>query len=305
MLPNFLIIGAQKSATTWLATCLGEHPDVFMYIDETKEIYFFNTLFDKGLAWYESHFENWSGEAAVGEATPGYISHPLAPKRIRDTLGEIKLIASLRHPVDRAYSAFWHMLRRGRLPLNTDFCALFRQGDQFEIRSRGYYAAQLNRYLEYFPRQKLLILLFEEIFNDSQQTLVDCFKFLEVDPRFEPGNLKANINRGRKDISALNSQARLLQGTLWLAARSAMKIGLFPQRLRKPVINTGRSLFHKVAFEWGPKQKQFERLDENIRQELLIDYMPDIRQLEDLLGRDLSIWYQPVSSKGTSPVLGR
>lgn len=73
MLPNFLIIGAHKAATSWLARCLGEHPDVFM--SERKELYFF-THIEKGLDWYKAHFNTWSGEAAVGEATPGYIVNP-------------------------------------------------------------------------------------------------------------------------------------------------------------------------------------------------------------------------------------
>lgn len=297
MLPNFLIIGAQKSATTWLASCLGEHPDVFMYLGQAnKEVHFFSFRFDQGVDWYQTHFENWSGQTVIGEATPGYISHPLAPRRIRETLGEVKLLASLRHPVERAYSAFWHMLRRGRLPLDTDFYTFFRESDQFQIRSRGRYAAQLSRYLEYFPGENLLVLLYEELFKDSRQTLSHCFEFLEVDSRFEPAVLTTPVNRGRQDIGAFNNQAWLLRGTVWLAARRVMNMGLFPQKLRQPLIRTARSLFQKLAIEWGPRQKQFERLDDNIRQELLAYYMPDIRQLEDLLDRDLSIWYQPLRS---------
>jgi hypothetical protein len=211
-------------------------------------------------------------------------------------LGEVKLIASLRHPVDRAYSAFWHMLRRGRLPYDADFYTLFRESDPFEIRSRGYYAALLSRYLDYFPKKQFLILLFEEIFKDTRQTLSNCFMFLQVDPQFVPTALTSRVNQGGKDIGAFNGQARLLRGTVGVAIRGAMVMGLFPEKLQKPLISAGRHFFQKVASEWGPKQKQFERLDENIRQELLADYyMADIRQLEDILDKDLSIWTQPVS----------
>lgn len=294
MLPNFLIIGAQKSATTWLATCLGEHPDVYMA--NAKEIYFFNVLFDRGLEWYQTHFENWSGETIIGEATPGYISHPHAPERIQATLGEVKLMASLRHPVDRAYSAFWHMLRRGRFPLDTDFYTLFRHRDQFEIRSRGYYATQLSRYLEYFPKESLFVLLYEEIFKDSRQTMIDCFEFLEVDSQFEPNILATKLNKGSTDISVFNSQARWLRGKVRQAVLRTINMGLSLRRLQEPLFRSGRYLFDKLASQWGSKQKQFEPLDDNIRQEFLADYMPDIKQLEDLLDRDLSIWYQSLSS---------
>jgi hypothetical protein len=287
MLPNFLIIGTQKAATTWLAACLGEHPDVF--IAKKKEIYFFNVHFDRGLDWYEAYFSDWSGQIAIGEATPGYISHPDAPERIRATLGNVKLIASLRHPVDRAYSAFWHYLRAGRIPPDADFCTFFRQNDQFEIRSRGYYFAQLSRYFEYFPRENLLVLIYKEIFQDSQQAITNCLKFLEMDLQFEPSALTVKVNRGGRDIGIFHGQALALRPTLLRAAN----MHLLPRPLRKLLFAVGRRAFAKLAFEGGAKKRHFERLGDDLRRELLSDYMPDIRRLEGLLDRDLSIWYEP------------
>ena len=290
MLPNFLIVGAQKAATTWLSTCLGEHPDVF--IPKEEEIYFFNHEFDKGLEWYESHFDAWDGQAAVGEATPGYISHPDAPGRIRFVLGDVKLIASLRHPVDRAYSAFWHHVRNGRISPKADFYTLFRQNGPLEIRSRGYYFAQLCHYLKHFPNENLLVLIYEEIFGNNQQAIVNCFEFLGVDSRFEPGTLNVQVNKGGKDIGVFHSQARTLRERLLRIADTS----LLPRNLVGPLFTVGRRAFKKLAFEWGPKKKHFERLETNLCQELVGDYMPDIRQLEDLLGRDLGIWYETSST---------
>jgi hypothetical protein len=291
MLPNFLIVGAQKAATTWLATCLREHPGVF--IPQHEEIYYFNTQFDRGLEWYESHFSDWSGQAAVGEATPGYLSNPDAPGRIRATLGDVKLIANVRHPVDRAYSAFWHHLRNGQIPPDADFRTLFRQDDQLGIRSRGFYSVQLNRYLEHFAPENLLVLIYEEIFRDGQQTINNCLKYLAVDPQFEPQALDARVNRGGRDISAFHSQARRLRGASGSALRRLTDTRLFPRALREPLFALGRRAFEKLAFEGRAKKRHFERLDAGLRQELLGDYRADITQLEDLLGRDLSIWYEP------------
>ena len=72
MLPNLLIIGAQKCGTTWLARMLGQHPDVFM---AEEEIHFFDRAhnFARGTAWYESHFAAAAGQSAVGEKTPDYL----------------------------------------------------------------------------------------------------------------------------------------------------------------------------------------------------------------------------------------
>jgi len=105
MLPNFIIIGAAKAASTWLSDCMGEHPDVFMA--EIKEVRYFSVAYDRGLDWYKTHFADWNGEKAVGEANPGYLGDDHAPARIKETLGDVPLILSMRHPVDRAYSAYW------------------------------------------------------------------------------------------------------------------------------------------------------------------------------------------------------
>jgi hypothetical protein len=285
MLPNFLIIGTQKAATSWLARCLGEHPDVFMV--GIKEIHFFNHRFERGLAWYESHFSDWAGQSVIGEATPGYINHPDAPGRIKATLGEeVKLIASLRHPVHRAYSAFWHYVRGGRISANADFRTVFQQSDQVGLRSRGDYFTHLSRYLEYFPRKNLLILIYEEIKRDALKAVSDCLEFLGVDSQFVPSTLNSRVNKGT-DPRLFHSQAMALRRTV------AAKTDLLPRGLREPFRAVGRHAFEHLILKRLPKQNSYVPLDENLRQELLSEFMPGIIQLEGLLGRDLSIWYGP------------
>lgn len=276
MLPNFLIIGVQKGATTWLANNLGEHPDVF--IVEQKEIHFFHSRFEKGLAWYESHFNDWAGQTSVGEATPGYIYYPDVPAKIQATLGnEIKLIASLRHPVDRAYSAFWMFLSRGIIPADADFRALFCQ-DVHGFKNRGYYFAQLSRYFEYFPCENFLILIYEKMKQDNNKALEQCWEFLGVDSQFVPNALNTTANK-RIDMSIFHYQ-------IWGSHR-AMK-ELLPRNVGKPLASLGRHVFN-----WLPKKKGYEPLAEELRQELFNDFMSDVKRLEDLLDRDLSIWYAP------------
>lgn len=285
MLPNFLIIGTQKAATSWLATCLSEHPDIFM-VDE-KEIHFFNHKFENGTDWYEAHFANWAGEMLVGEATPGYINYPQAPERIQATLGEdVKLIASLRHPVDRAYSAFAQYVRRGAIPAHTDFRHFFQQDEQFGLRSRGYYFANLSRYLEFFPRENMLVLIYEEMKKNNHQTIQACFNFLGVNSQFIPTSLKVKVNQG--------SHQRLFHShAIRLRRYVAAKTNLLPANLRESALGFGRRVYQKFILEQLPKQKRYQPLNEQVRQELLQDFMPDINQLEELLDRDLSFWYAP------------
>jgi len=275
MLPNFLIIGAQKSGTSWLAECLREHHDV--YITEKKEIYYFSKYYDKNLEWYESYFHRWSGQAAVGEATPGYICHPHAPSRIRAALGSVKLIASLRHPVDRAYSAFWHHLNRGRIPINADFRTCFQQDNYFGLYSRVNYFTQLQSYLQYFPQENLLVLIYEEMSNDPQHAIANCFEFLGVNTQFVPSQVETRVNKTRGISKVPN---RLLA---FERARS-----LLPRQLRWHLAAIRNQIYEKL-----PQKRQYVPLSEALRQELLSVYMSEIQQLEHLLKRDLLLWYQP------------
>ena len=284
MLPNFLIIGTQKAATTWLARCLGEHPDVFM--SEPKELYFFTHL-EKGLNWYKAHFNECSGEAAVGEASPGYIIHPEVPERIKAILGnDVKIIVSLRHPVDRAYSAFGHFRREGTVPAGADFRSLFLQ-DDLKLRSRGYYYTDLKHYLTLFNRKQVLVLIYDEVNADNHKAMIDCFRFLEVDPQFVPKSLNARVNKGA-DQRIFHSQMDALRRQV------AAKTKLLAPSLREPALKVGRRIYHNLILGLLPTQTRYEPLSPELRHELLQDFMPDIRQLESLLDRDLSIWYAPI-----------
>jgi hypothetical protein len=274
MLPNYLIIGTQKGATTWLASCLDQHPDVFMA--DGKELHFFCHHYAEGLAWYESHFDDWSDETAGGEASPGYLFRPEAPDRIWETLGDqIKLVASLRHPIDRAYSAFWMFLSRGHMPADSDFGQFFRE-NRFGMRSRGMYANQVRRYQERFPRENLLFLIYDDIRKDNQRALSDCLEFLGVDPDFVPSvpDSKANI---RTDISVFHHQ-------VWGLRRMMKRL---PKAVERPLASAGRRIFEQL-----PRKKPYKKLPKELRQELVQDFVDDIKALEELLDRDLSIWYE-------------
>ena len=127
-MPTFLIIGAGKSGTTSLYYYLKQHPQVYM--SPVKEAHFFDQ--DEGekpdfrgpgrsspppitsIEDYRALFRGVTDETAVGEATPSYIYIPGAPGRIRRRIPDAKLIAGLRNPTDRAYSAFLHTVRSGR-----------------------------------------------------------------------------------------------------------------------------------------------------------------------------------------------
>ena len=287
VLPNFLIIGAEKAATTWLARCLAEHPSVF--VPPEKEIFFFSSRFSRGRGWYASHFRDWSGEPRVGEATPVYLGHPDAPERIRATLGEIDLIVSLRHPVDRAYSAYWHNLRQGRLSPGSDFTRCL-EADALEIRSRGEYLPHLLRYLRLFPRERLLVLLYDDIQDEPAQALRRCLEFLHVDPDFRPSTLDMRLNEGGADLTAATGPVRRLRSALRSGFLWARRRNLIPRDLERRLV-AGADQAARRAAALAPRTRQYESLAPTLRAELLDRYYwVEIDRLEELLGVDLSPW---------------
>src|SRR5215469_2459465 len=157
-LPTFVIIGAQKSATRWLRANLGKHPQIFT---APKELHFWNapTYDESDLDPYRSQFTGWRGEPIVGESTPGYMIWRHNPADVADRMGkaipDVRLIAILRNPIDRANSAMLHHVRRGRIAPGYRLLDIVRarepaENDWFCLVSGGWYAASLEPYLDRF-----------------------------------------------------------------------------------------------------------------------------------------------------------
>ncbi len=173
-LPSFLIIGAQKSATRWLRYNLGLHPDIY---SADTEIQFFNDgkrFNELGPDWYRAQFAEWGGVQFCGEATPGYMFWRHRPvvvsERIQSVVPDVRLMAILRNPVDRAQSAMMHHIAHGNLPNDVDLVELVRsvppERDKLGIVSGGWYADSLQPFFDLFGDQ-LLVVLHDDINDDA------------------------------------------------------------------------------------------------------------------------------------------
>ncbi|MEP7325373.1 MAG: sulfotransferase domain-containing protein [Gemmatimonadota bacterium] len=189
-LPDFLVIGAMKAGTTFLFAALAAHPHVIR--SRRREIHFFGSRFKRGVAWYRTHFptgvELRRYRAITGEGSTSYLANPDSPARIRSVLPGVRMIALLRDPVDRAISNYFHEQRTGRetLPIAEAFAAeddRVRTGRQryLAYQRRGFYAEQLARYYELFPREQLLVLKSETLFAEPQVAIDRVCRFLELD----------------------------------------------------------------------------------------------------------------------------
>lgn len=210
--PSFLILGAAKAGTTSLHHYLCEHPRVRP--PTIKEIHYFDHAHRRGWGWYLAHFPPNDPGAVTGEATPYYLFHPSVPRRVAEDLPDVRLIALLRNPVDRAISHHNHELADAYEDLPLDE-AVDREeerlrGEEDRIvadptyrsfshqhhsyLARGRYAEQLERWFEHFDRDRLLVLSAEDLFKEPKGCLEEAQRFLGLEPVL-PGDLSPRNNR--------------------------------------------------------------------------------------------------------------
>lgn len=229
-LPNVLIIGSQKCASTWLRDMISQHPDVYAV---RPEIHFFDhdSNFSKGIHWYAGFFSSAGTQKVLCEKTPDYIWNNSAnfvnepndkPARIYGLIPDAKLIVVLRDPVDRALSAWGHLKKTGKIPLSMDINSIFNSGiysvaEQYGVLSRGMYHKQLQDFLQFFPRNQLKIIYQERDVHDyPRDTLKEVCKFVGIDQNFDFEGLdkKANENvttlLGAKFISSSSKTVRFI-----------------------------------------------------------------------------------------------
>ncbi|MGL5858102.1 MAG: sulfotransferase family protein [Angustibacter sp.] len=176
-LPTFLHLGPGKSGSTWLHEVLSLHTD--LYLTDAKDLYFFSRYFDRGPAWYRRQFAGApDGVRVVGEVCPDYLAHPQAPDRIHAVLGRgVQLMATLRDPVDRAFSSYLYLAKHG-LAAPT-FRDTWRTVP--ELVEEGRYATQLRRYATVFGHQALYVSVFDDLQEDPQAFLDATTDRLGVD----------------------------------------------------------------------------------------------------------------------------
>jgi hypothetical protein len=244
-LPTFLLIGAQKSATRWLRSNLDAHPEVFTAPGEPGYFNDERRLKQGGLSWYRAQFEGWAGEPCVGESTPGYLMWTEGPDeiavRIRRTIPDVRLLALLRNPIDRARSAMVHHVVKGRLGPETDLLELVGrvppEQDQLGLVAGGWYAASLRPYLERFGDQ-LLVLVYDDVLADPQAVYRRALAHIGASPDFLP----MSIDRVRESQEGLDHGVPPLDDE----QRKAM-YEYFRDDIAELEVMLGRSLA-----SWGP-----------------------------------------------------
>jgi hypothetical protein len=276
VLPNFLGIGCYRCGSTWLHHLLDSHPDVFVP-RQRKEIDFFRDAhFHRGFRWYERLFppdDEASGYRAIGEVSPGYIYSSVCLQRIREVPSIERFLVMLRNPVDRAYSHFRYVSR-----YKEGFGDLrgWIEHDSRMI-EEGMYAKYLRPWLEAFGPDRILIVFLEHVRTDLDGVRRRIGEFLGVDAaRFPPdaGARQVNESFMPRFPRLYRAGARL---HTWLI-RSDLDRFFRPIK-KKAKRSMGRS-----------NRPALPPLDPENRAVLEGIFREPNRELEELLGVDLSFW---------------
>lgn len=298
--PNFFLIGAAKAGTTALYHALDQHPGIFM--SPVKEPNFFafegqevryrsvagkeapvNRSSVTGEAAYQALFTEAGTASALGEASTLYLFSERAADNIARRVPHARLVALLRHPVERAYSNYLMNVASGQEVLTFEQALDAEAGrtrdawDPFGLYVQlGMYARQLERYYARFGRDQLLVLPYED-WRDAPRTLLHrVYTFLGVDPGFEP------VLGTRHNASGLprSRMVHILAG--WAAAQAPARATLKRLIPRRHLLRA----FHAV------RNRNLVRppLAEATRQRLLAAYHDDVVTLQALIGRDLTHW---------------
>jgi hypothetical protein len=191
--PSFIVIGAQKSGTTWLYANLRRHPDVYMPDEQDKELYFFSYKYRRGWDWYLSFFDKAGDAKAIGEATPDYTTGANTgqiARRMAKHLPDVRLLYIVRDPVERLPSAYVQYLANGkRLP---GFAESVRQFSPLLDTSR--YWARISDYRTHYPDHQIHCLFLEDVHLDPIGQLTACFSFLGLKPLVQPEKVHEPVN---------------------------------------------------------------------------------------------------------------
>jgi Sulfotransferase domain len=275
---SFIGIGAQKCASSWVHDVLADHPEVA--VPRFKEVNFFTSHFENGYRWYEHQLLSRPGAVVAGENSPSYMHEPAVPERVFGYRPDMRIVVSLRDPVERAVSQHRHMVGLGRIP-SPDLSFETALATNPTYVDQGFYHRHLRRWTNLFGMERVHVIFMEDIRADAAAVARELYRFLGVNPDHVPAQLGQikNPTNVRRNL-AVEERIR------WLRRRM---IDMGAGTAWRWLGNAGlRPLYHVLNPDIGG-QAVPEALPETL-QKLRAGFADDVEQLSRLLKRDLSAW---------------
>ncbi|QAY78038.1 sulfotransferase [Sphingosinicella sp. BN140058] len=268
ILPDFVIIGAVKGATTWLHGQLQANPGVYL---PDPEPHFFSRDYQRGFAFYADFFRGAAPGQLLGEKSADYLAHPQAPARLARALPGVPLVVQLRNPVERAYSDYKMLYRRGTIRGGPELHLTPANRDHRRFLEDGLYAKHLRRWFDHFPRHQIKVLLYEDVRNSPEDTVRSVCRHI-----------------GAPEVYSPSSGARRFND----ASERFLPLGM--RRLLKPLKGAVKPLRNNAMFTRVrgllAREIAYPPLTPVLRQALMDYYADDVVQLSELIGRELGPW---------------
>ena len=290
---DFLLVGAPKCATTWINKCLEEHPEICVAKDKT--IHFFNkedNLENSNIEWkypegidaYLDYFKHCGPGQKIGECAPKYLYDKDSPALIHKHFPDVKIIISLRNPVDRTFSNYNHIMTKHPGYFDNFEQALEKRKELIDV---SMYHNQLQRYFDIFPRENIAVLIYEDIKKDELKFIQSIFKFLEINDEFIPNAISAKINVSKARYSQSNQKIKRIIFKLY---NFATKIPIL-KRIIIPIKNRGANVKILNSVDRATiKDKKRPTMKPETRKKLLQLFREDVEQTEQLIGRRIDEW---------------
>ncbi len=300
MMPDFVIIGAQKAASTYVQLSLRDHPQVYLPYSETP--FFQDPDYDPDrLDILESYFEDadLSDVRQLGIKRPDYLGRAECPKRIHRHIPDAKLIVVLRDPVQRLVSAYYHYVKTGFIPpvhVNEGVPKILsgewdkKYPRSVEIIEYGMYYKHLKRYLNFFEKRQIKVIMYERLKNKNIETVQNIYNYLGVDASYIPSSSNKRPKSSVYDLSRLKR--------IRSANMSINKYYRCGTRMKRIPLNKNIISYLKYAFLKGinyidmltKKRDKKPELKKSLKEKVKDEYQEDIYSLEDLLKTSLDHW---------------
>jgi hypothetical protein len=269
MLPNFIGVGPQRTATTWLREALSPHVGFPKGVNETM---FFDLHYNKGLQWYQSHFRGYPASIVLGEIAPTYFHSTEARCRIVRNLPECKIICTFRDPVKRLYSMYRLLREYGWTTLPFERAI----SEVPLMMESSAYTKHFGEWRQVFGAGRVLALINYDLYRSPDEYVKTVCDFIEI-PRF-------SLSEEQKQPTAKEYPARFPY-----LARVGQSIGdLLRSRRLYSIINLAKKLGLKTVFFGGGND--LPPMDPELEKHLRSLFTSEVDNLELMLGRDLSTW---------------
>ena len=287
---DFAIIGVQKAGTTSFFNYVGQHPQVYMPRFKEMQFFVFDEEYARGESALDPYFKDIGQQPLVGFAHVHMIYFPEVARRLHQRNPDMKILAVLRNPIDRAWSAYWFARERGteKLPFEETMAledqratGTYQEQSQLTYLRHGHYAEQLQAYADVFGKDRLFVVLNDDLSKNPEPIVRDAIAWLGADPT------QGAFDFERHNVASWPRFQRLNR----ILADESLPI----KRIIRRVVPTGprlvfRSYVTDRLIQWNLKPWKYPKMEPETRDKLRAYFAPHNARLGEFLERDLGHW---------------